>query len=103
MYALPAALITIAAAQLLDLVTFAEMMLRVGSAAEANPLVALLYTAYGLPTVAVAKLALIALVTATVVVMAGQPARRMTGVVIATAILAGLVGGLSNVIAIGVI
>jgi hypothetical protein len=45
--------------------------------------------------------ALIALVTATVVVMARWPKRRMTGVVIGTAIAAGLIGGISNTFVIG--
>ncbi|NJD28361.1 MAG: hypothetical protein FIA92_08695 [Chloroflexi bacterium] len=103
MVTLAAALLTILAAQLLDFATFAEMMRRVGPDAEANPLVALLYSAYGLPIVAVAKIALVTLVAATVVITARRPSSRMTGVIIGVAIMAGLIGGLSNTIAIGVI
>jgi hypothetical protein len=100
---LPVALLTVAAAQLLDLATFIEMMRRVGPVAEANPLVAILYTVYGLPIVAVTKVALIGLVTSIVVVMARRPADRMMGVVIGAAIVAGLVGGVSNTLAIGIL
>lgn len=100
---LPVALLAIVAAQMLDLATFAEMVRRVGPAAEANPLVALLYASHGLPTVAVAKLALVALVTAIAVITARRSHGRLAGLVVGAAVVAGLVGGLSNTIAIGVI
>jgi hypothetical protein len=96
------ALVTAAAAQLLDLATFVQMMDLVGPEAEANPLVALLFSTYGLPMVAVAKVALIGLITAIVLVLSRWP-NRVTGVVLGTAIAAGLIGGVSNAIVLGVI
>jgi len=102
-----AAVLTMAVAQLLDLATFALMMQRVGVAAEANPIVAGLFGAYGMPVVAVVKVALLALVTAIVAVLAAAPTQRARASIIAAiltvAIAAGLVGGASNMVAIGLL
>jgi hypothetical protein len=104
---LVAAVLTMSVAQLLDLATFAEMMRRVGPAAEVNPLVATLFGMQGLPLVAIAKVALLALVTAIVVTLAASPARRLAApvmvVVLAAAIAAGLLGGATNAAAIGLL
>jgi len=107
MTTLVAAVLTMTAAQLLDLATFAEMMRRVGPEAELNPLVSVLFGAYGLPVVAIAKVALLGLVVAIVVSLANRPRSRLAGaligVVLVAGIGAGIVGGASNVAAIGLI
>src|SRR5690348_2535112 len=59
-----AAVLTMSAAQLFDLATFWTMVHRLGPGAEVNPLVALLFGAYGYPLVAIAKVVLLAVVTA---------------------------------------
>jgi hypothetical protein len=101
---LVAAVLTMSAAQMLDLVTFMAMMREVGPAAEANPLVAVLYGAYGLPMVAIAKVLLLAFVTGIAAILAKLPANpRLVGAVVSTAILVGVIGGLSNAIAVGAV
>ena len=104
---LVAAVLTMSAAQLLDLATFDVMMRQVGPAAEANPLVAALFGAYGLPVVAIAKVALLALVTAIVAVLANPTLPRVrVSIIVAiltVGIAAGLVGGATNTAAIGLI
>ena len=94
------ALLTITVAQMLDLGTFVRMVGERGSAAEANPIVAQLLVGMGLPFVAVAKVAALSVVVAVVVVLAGRPDapghRRLAAVVVAAAVLAGLVGGWTN-------
>ena len=113
MRVLVAAVLTMSVAQLLDLATFALMISRLGPAAEANPLVATMYGGLGLPVVAIAKVALLALVSAIVAmlarvaVLAGASTQRMTTVLIvgilAIGIAAGLVGGATNTAAIGLL
>jgi ABC-type cobalamin transport system permease subunit len=89
--------LTMSAAQLLDLATFATMMQVVGPEAEANPLVAFLFGAYGLPMVAVAKLALVAGATAVVgVLLSARPRPRLAATVLAVGIAVGIIGGISN-------
>src|SRR5687768_13208224 len=99
-----AAVITMLAAQLLDLATFVQMVNRVGPHAEANPLVATLYGAYGLPILAVAKVALVALLTAIVAALVAKPAARLAVpvivLIVSAAIVAGLLGGATNTAAI---
>ena len=108
-----AGVVTLAVAQLLDLATFDVMVRRLGLEAEANPLVATLYDGYGLPVVAIAKVALLALVTAIVAVLAHaailaseSTQRMMTALIVgilAVGIAAGVVGGATNTAAIGLI
>ncbi|HXG26321.1 MAG TPA: hypothetical protein VNL94_05660 [Candidatus Binatia bacterium] len=101
---LVAAVLTMSAAQLLDLATFMTMVDRLGPAAEVNPLVSTLYGLYGLPALAIAKVALLAVVTAIVTVLIARQARpQLTGGLVALGILVGIVGGLSNAIALGVV
>jgi hypothetical protein len=94
------AVITLTVAQLFDLGTFVRMVALHGAAAEANPLVRYLLVDYGLPTLAVAKVAALSLVVAVVVLLAGRTAqtehRRIVGGLLVVAILAGLIGGWSN-------
>jgi hypothetical protein len=101
---LPVAILTMTAAQLLDLGTFVTMIARVGPAAEANPLVAGLLAAYGIPMTAVAKVALIALVVAIAAVLSARATRAdrlIAGVVVGVAILAGVIGGATNALTMG--
>ena len=98
------AVMTMTAAQLLDLGTFIEMVHRVGLHAEANPVVATLIAGYGMPMAGIMKVTLIAFVAASTIVLsrkAGRFERGLGVAVIAAAIVAGLVGGGSNVLAIG--
>ena len=95
-----AAVLAVTVAQLLDLGTFVRMVWLHGPSAEANPLVAHLLLGQGLPFVAVAKVAGLALIVASIVVLAGRPDRprfpRLAAFVAVAAILAGLVGGWTN-------
>lgn len=104
---LVASVLTMTVAQLLDLATFAEMVRRVGPAAEANPIVAAMFGAGGMPAVAIAKVALTAIVAAVVARLAGQPSSRLAtalvGLVLAAGIAAGIVGGATNAAAIGLL
>jgi hypothetical protein len=96
---MPLALLTMTIAQLFDLGTFVRMVQGHGSGAEANPLVHELLVGFGLPFVAVAKIAALSLVVAIVVVLAGRTATghaRLVALVVALAIVGGLLGGLSN-------
>ena len=101
---LAAAVLTMSAAQLFDLATFMHMVAVAGPAAERNPLVAILFATYGLPMVAVTKIALLAIVTAVVAVVHGtRPRPRMAATIVAMGILVGLIGGVSNVAVLGVL
>ena len=92
-----AAILTVSAAQLLDLATFYAMVRAAGPAAEANPLVAYLFAAYGFPLVAIAKVLLLAVTAAIVAMLLGvRPRPKLAGAVIAAGIVVGIVGGLSN-------
>jgi hypothetical protein len=91
------------AAQLFDYGTFTLMVDRHGIGAEANPLVASGFAVYGLPLVAISKLALVVLVGAIIVLLGrGGPGRaatpRLAGLVAVLAVGAGLIGGLSNIV-----
>ena len=97
-----AAVLTMSAAQLFDLATFMTMVHRLGAAAEVNPLVSALFGAYGYPLVAVAKVAMLALVTAVgTILIRHKGSARLAAVVIAIGTLIGLAGGISNAVAIG--
>jgi len=93
------ALLTLTIAQLFDLGTFIRMVNVHGSAAEANPVVQVLLADFGLRFVVVAKIAALSLVVAVVGVLAGRASvghpRTVAGV-ITVAIVAGLIGGVSN-------
>jgi hypothetical protein len=94
---LAAAVLTMSAAQLLDLATFVAMVRAVGPESELNPLVAFLFGAYGFPMVAVAKVLLVAVATAIVAVLLRAGARqRLAAAVITAGIVVGILGGISN-------
>jgi hypothetical protein len=94
------AVIAVTVAQLLDLGTFIRMVAVHGPASEANPLVGSLLVVYGLPLVAVAKIAALSLVVAVVVVLSGsgdaRRSPRLAAAITAIAIGAGLLGGWTN-------
>lgn len=97
-------LLVVAVAQLFDLGTFVAMVARHGPAAEANPLISTLLTEWGLPMVAVAKVALIALVSTSAILLYRSGTARsrwLSGAVVAVAIVAGIIGGGSNALVIG--
>ena len=92
------------AAQLFDLATFMRMVHQLGPAAEVNPLVGAVFAVYGYPMVAIVKIVLLALVTSVATILFARATRpRLATGVVALGILIGLVGGLSNAIALGVI
>ncbi len=101
---LVAGVLTMSAAQLFDLATFVTMVDKLGPAAELNPLVSARYALYGYPMGAIAKVVLLSLVSAIVTILFVRSARpRLAAGVVGLAILIGLIGGLSNAIAIGAI
>jgi hypothetical protein len=93
-----AVLVAVATAQGGDLLTFLRMILTHGLAAEANPLVAHGVDRVGLPLVLLAKVGLIVLVTAIFSVLS-RSHRRTAGVVATAAVVAGLFGAFTNVMA----
>jgi hypothetical protein len=91
------------AAQLFDYGTFTLMVERHGIRAELNPIVAHGFATFGLPIVAVAKIALIVLIGSIIVVLAhhdsaSRTTRRCATFVAMLAVVSGLVGGISNVL-----
>ena len=92
------------AAQLFDFGTFTLMVDRHGIAAEVNPIVAQGFATFGLPILILVKVALVVLLASIVVLLARDaPARRsvpgLAALVTVFAVTAGLVGGISNVLA----
>ena len=91
-------LVVLATAQFLDFGTFVPMVAIHGPAAEANPIVAHLFVDFGLPVLALAKVALVAVVAGAVVSLSAVRGRErhLAGVVLWAGITAGIVGGWSN-------
>ncbi len=92
------------AAQLFDFGTFTLMVSRHGIAAEMNPIVAQGFDAFGLPILVVVKLALVVLLGSIVVLLARdgpsrQSVRGLAASITILAVVGGLVGGISNVLA----
>jgi len=97
-----AAVLTMSAAQLFDLATFVTMVHRIGPAAEVNPLVGLLFGLYGFPLVAIAKVTMLALVTAIgAILLRRQATAPLAGLILVAGTMIGLAGGISNTAAIG--
>lgn len=92
---LPAALAVLALAHLLDWASFLVMIARHGLRAEANPIVVTLVEATGVPGVTLAKLATVAFAAGLAVLIAPRR-RRMAMVLLSFGVVAGLVGGISN-------
>jgi hypothetical protein len=92
------------AAQLFDFGTFTLMVERHGIVAEMNPLVAQGFVAFGLPILVVVKLALVVLLGSIVVLLARegpsrQTVRGLAASITILAVIGGMVGGISNVLA----
>lgn len=98
-FAVGAALIAVGSAQIADLLTFVQMVGLVGLHAELNPLVAHAADVAGLHVLAAAKIALVVLVVAVFGIVA-RVDRRVAGFVATAGTAAGLVGALSNVLAV---
>ena len=98
-------LIVLALAQFLDLATFAMMVHRLGPAAEANPVVADILRQHGVSLAAVAKFALVALVTSIAVILwtRDRPhgSKRLAVLVVAVGIVIGIFGGWTNSVTLG--
>lgn len=92
-------LLLLVSAQAFDYLSFLVMAGRHGLAAEANPLVVSLAEQYGLPGVTAAKLAVVALVALTAIVISPQR-RKIAAVVLLAGIGTGALGGISNVASI---
>jgi hypothetical protein len=91
------------AAQLFDYGTFTLMVERHGIRAELNPIVAHGFATFGLPIIALAKLALIVLIGSIIVVLAhdrsaSRATTRAATFVALLAVVSGLLGGISNVL-----
>jgi hypothetical protein len=95
--------VTLFAAQFFDFGTFTVMVGRHGIMAEANPIVAQGFVVFGMPLIALVKVALIVFVGAVVVLLdRHHPASRLRSglaiLVTVLAVAAGLAGGISNVL-----
>lgn len=91
------------AAQMFDYGTFTLMVDRHGIQAELNPIVANGFAAFGLPIIALAKLALVLLIGSIIVILAhdrrsSQATLRIATFVTLIAVVAGLIGGISNIL-----
>lgn len=91
------------AAQMFDYGTFTLMVERHGIRAELNPIVASGFAAFGLPIIALAKLALVVLIGSIIVILAhdqraSRGTTRIAASVTVIAVVAGLVGGISNIV-----
>jgi hypothetical protein len=93
---LPLALGVLTLAHLFDWASFLVMIGRHGLGAEANPIVVTLFEEAGVPGVTLAKLATVAF-AALLVVLHAPKRRRMAMVLLSFGMLAGFVGGISNI------
>jgi hypothetical protein len=96
-------LVAIALAQAFDLATFVVMLVVLGPAAERNPIVGAGAASIGIVGLAFAKAALVLLVVTSIVILrhgrwGDHP--RMAGLIAIAAIVAGIVGGTSNVLTV---
>jgi hypothetical protein len=101
---LPFRLASVLAAQLFDLGTFTLMVGRHGIISERNPLIAQGFAGFGMPMVALMKLALVVLLASIIIVLdRDQPVRPslrvLAALITVLAVVGGLVGGISNVMA----
>jgi hypothetical protein len=93
-------LFAVAIAQAGDLVTFMRMIAVRGPGAEANPIVSHVLANLGLPALILMKVALVAMVAVTFVIVMKR--HQWVAAFVATlATVVGLVGAASNILAIG--
>jgi hypothetical protein len=95
-----AVVIAVGAAQVGDLVTFVRMVALRGPGAEMNPIVGQAVIAFGVPALAVVKVALVVFVVSTFAIVARRYYRVAFGVAV-LATLAGILGAWSNILALG--
>ena len=93
---LPAALAILALAHFFDWVSFLVLMARHGIGAEANPIVVTIVEETGVPGVTLAKLATVAF-AALLAVFIARKRRRLAMVLLTFGVVAGLIGGVSNI------
>ena len=97
-------LVTMAAAQFFDLATFAAMIQRVGPHAEVNPIVQSMMGSLGVTPVMISKALLVIAVGVVAIILTNHgdktAHRWVARSVVTVAILAGLLGGLSNALTI---
>ena len=93
---LPLALGVLTLAHFFDWASFLIMVGRHGLGAEANPIVVKLFEEAGVPGVTLAKLATVAFAALLVVLLAPKR-RRMAMVLLSFGMIAGFVGGISNI------
>jgi hypothetical protein len=99
MIAIGAIAVAVVTAQAGDLITFLRMIVAEGLQAEANPLVAQGVSTLGLPAIILAKVALMVFVVTCVAVLS-RAHRRTAAVVATTAVVAGILGAFTNVMAV---
>jgi hypothetical protein len=87
----------LALAHLFDYSTFLVMTNRHGLAAELNPVVIFVATDFGLAGVTIAKIASVAFLAVMIITLARLNRGRVAGVLLAIGIVAGVIGGLSNI------
>lgn len=92
------------AAQLFDFGTFTMMVGKHGIVAEVNPIVSQGFMAFGMPVLALTKIALVVLLGSIIVLLArDKPSRRaipgLAALITVLAVIGGLAGGISNVLA----
>ena len=92
--------LTLAIAQAFDFATFSVMVGHHGAGAEANPIVHGLFETLGTPAVAVAKVALVTLITALAIAATVNGSKGRWAVIggmpLALGIAAGIIGGITN-------
>ena len=92
--------LTLVVAQAFDFATFSVMVRNHGVDAEANPIVQTLFEALGTPAVAIAKVALVTLITALAIAATVNGSRGRWAVIggmpLALGIAAGIIGGITN-------
>ena len=93
------AVAALALAHLFDYASFLVMVGRHGIGAEANPIVVMLTEEGGLPWLTLAKVATVTFAALLMIVMASRN-RRMAMALLLFGVIAGVVGGLSNVAAL---
>jgi hypothetical protein len=93
---LAGALAALLFAHIFDWASFMVMVARHGLSAEANPIVVTLAQETGVPGLTAAKLATVGF-AALMTVLIAPKRRRMAMAILSFGVLAGLVGGLSNI------
>jgi hypothetical protein len=94
--------VALSAAHVFDLATFVAMVVSHGLKAEANPFVQRLTVELGLPGILIGKGALVVYLVAVVAIIATRRPRLAAGIAVFGTV-AGVVGGISNVVTIGML